>query len=49
MVLDSIRQEGDVEDDEDLSQSTRCETMVESETLHRLLDWSVCEICLDDI
>jgi hypothetical protein len=35
--------------DEDLSECTRCETMVESETLHRLLDWSLCEICVDDV
>lgn len=38
-----------MDEEEDLSQCTRCDTMVDSETLHRLLDWSVCEICLDDI
>lgn len=49
MALDFIRQEGNVEDEEDLSQCTRCEGMFESETLRRLLDWSVCEECVDDI
>jgi hypothetical protein len=33
----------------DLSECTRCEAMVDAETLVRLADWSVCEICLDDI
>jgi len=36
-------------DEDDLSRCTRCETMVGSETLIRLADWSVCEICWDDL
>ena len=38
-----------MEDDEDLAKCTRCESMVGSETLIRLADWSVCEDCWDDI
>jgi hypothetical protein len=38
-----------VEDDEDLSQCTRCEEMVDSDSLSRMLDWNLCEICVDDI
>jgi formylmethanofuran dehydrogenase subunit E len=49
MGLGSIRQEGNVEDEEELSQCTRCEDMVVTETLVRLADWSVCEICWGDI
>lgn len=49
MGLASIRREADVEEDEDLSECTRCESMVDTETLVRLADWSVCEECLDDI
>jgi hypothetical protein len=49
MALGSIRQEGSVEDDEDLSECTRCEGVFDSETLHRMLDWNLCEVCVDDI
>jgi hypothetical protein len=38
-----------VEDDEDLSECTRCEGVFDSETLHRMLDWNLCEVCVDDI
>ena len=37
------------DDDEDLSECTRCETMVPTETLFGLLDWRICEICWDDL
>ena len=36
-------------EEEDLSKCTRCEEMVGTETLVRLLDWSVCEICWGDL
>ena len=35
--------------DEDLSQCTRCEGMFDSETLHRMLDWNLCEVCVGDV
>ena len=38
MGLGSIRQEGDVKDDEDLSQCTRCEGMVDSDRLSSMID-----------
>ncbi len=38
-----------MEDDEELSECTRCESRVSAETLVRLADWSVCEICWGDI
>ena len=37
------------DDDDDLSKCTRCESMVGTETLVHLADWSVCEDCWDDI
>ena len=36
-------------EEDDLSKCTRCEEMVGTETLVRLLDWSVCETCWGDI
>jgi formylmethanofuran dehydrogenase subunit E len=36
-------------EEDDLSQCTRCEEMVGTETLVHLLDWSVCEICWGDL
>jgi hypothetical protein len=38
-----------MEDDDDLSQCTRCEMMVSTETLFGHADWWVCEICWDDL
>jgi hypothetical protein len=35
--------------EEDLSQCTRCESMVGSETLISLGDGRICEICWDDL
>ena len=36
-------------EEEDLAACTRCEEKVEESTLVRLLDWKLCEICVDDI
>ena len=36
-------------DDEDLSECSRCEAMVGTETLVRRLNWSICENCWDEV
>lgn len=36
-------------DEDDVSECTRCGSIVGTETLVRLADWSVCEICWDDL
>jgi hypothetical protein len=36
-------------DDDDLAMCTRCEDMVDSETLMEIANWYVCEICWDDL
>ncbi len=36
-------------DEDDMSKCTRCEDIVGTETLVRLVDWSVCENCWDDL
>ncbi len=36
-------------DEDDLSECTRCESMVGSETLVYLGDWAICENCWDDM
>jgi hypothetical protein len=36
-------------DEVEMSECTRCEDIVDAETLVRLADWSVCENCWDDL
>lgn len=38
-----------MQEDDDLSQCTRCENMVGTETLIGMADWRICEDCWDDL
>lgn len=39
----------EIDEDVELSECSRCETRVPTDTLQYLFSWKVCEICMDDI